>query len=389
MKDIILYGVGIEAEKFYCLYHAEFRIKYCIDRSGQKKFHGIEVYTLEEKIKELSNEYIVLTLYGESYKQVKKILEKNGLQEYRNFIQSAAINKKLVIVYGNCHMGGIASYLRENCYFSKKFFVKYFYGVMKEVPAKEDFDKCDVFITQDIRKNNECEMLDSDTIKTLVNENCKVFVVPNLFGCNLFYPQYKKHNNHYINSHIGKDAIDLEKFNDERRQFIIDSIESMSKNDSYIDQAYQQGKTVEDIEKDIEEATVYSQEEIIALFEKNLMKLREREKQCDIIISDYLVANYKTIQLFYEPEHPASIVIREMGKRILEKMEIQPIESEVEVGIGVQEMPIYGCVKKVLGLMYEQPILRRQYSMTLLNMPETLRDYITNYIAWVWGNKGE
>ena len=66
-----------------------------------------------------------------------------------------------------------------------------------------------------------------------------------------------------------------------------------------------------------------------------------------------------------------------------------PIEEEIVLSrtLDAMEMPVYGCVKRALDLHFDQRILRRQCSSTLLNCSETLGDYIHNYIVWVWENR--
>ena len=58
-------------------------------------------------------------------------------------------------------------------------------------------------------------------------------------------------------------------------------------------------------------------------------------------------------------------------------------------GLGADELPIYGCVKRALGLQFEQKILRKNSQWTLGNQPETLSEYIENYIRWVWGGDAD
>ena len=69
-------------------------------------------------------------------------------------------------------------------------------------------------------------------------------------------------------------------------------------------------------------------------------------------------------------------------------MQYLGLEPETELyfdnGLGADEIPIYGCVKKALGLKFEQRIYKRNIGYALTNRPEDLEEYIANYIAWVW-----
>ena len=108
------------------------------------------------------------------------------------------------------------------------------------------------------------------------------------------------------------------------------------------------------------------------------------------MISDYIEKSYQQKQLFYEPFHPTEDVIAEKGRRVLKQLGIsQDEEMPMSRSMGAMEMPVYGCVKEALGLQYEQKILRRACSATLNNRPESLEEYIENYLIWVWGDGTE
>ncbi len=60
--------------------------------------------------------------------------------------------------------------------------------------------------------------------------------------------------------------------------------------------------------------------------EKSINELRNREKTCDVIISDFILQNYKHIPLFYTVNHPTGALIYELVIRILNKLEIEKRE---------------------------------------------------------------
>jgi hypothetical protein len=52
----------------------------------------------------------------------------------------------------------------------------------------------------------------------------------------------------------------------------------------------------------------------------NILKIKEQS--CDIKVSDYILQNYKINKLFHMPNHPSHLVIKEMTKQILKKLNI-------------------------------------------------------------------
>lgn len=121
------------------------------------------------------------------------------------------------------------------------------------------------------------------------------------------------------------------------------------------------------------------------IFEEEMQKLIEREKYCDISISDYIADNFQSKQLFYEPNHPTNELIMEKGRRILKLLNIEIDESvPIARALDGSELFIYGCVKKALGMTFEQKYVRKtEYQMyTLRGRPMDLEEYVENYIKW-------
>ncbi len=63
-KKIVLYGIGLEGEKFFWKWKNKYDIVYCLDKKKQNSFHGLSVYSLEEKKAELKEHMIIVTPGG-------------------------------------------------------------------------------------------------------------------------------------------------------------------------------------------------------------------------------------------------------------------------------------------------------------------------------------
>ena len=58
--------------------------------------------------------------------------------------------------------------------------------------------------------------------------------------------------------------------------------------------------------------------------EKTQTILREKEKECDVKVADFIDAHYKTHLLFYTQNHPSMFFLRFVAQRILEKLGYNP-----------------------------------------------------------------
>lgn len=282
------------------------------------------------------------------------------MKEFSNFVNAKMLGKKIVVVYGNCHMRGLCEYLQSNYFFQKEYYISYYCIGEYECPSSEELAVCDVLISQDIQKDNGFQMPDADALCMQLNQEAKKIIIPNLHGCNLFFLQCYLPADNRTHRHLEQDAIDSATYGNIKSQRVRVTVESIGKRGSYIDESYQKGYSVENIKKNILTDKVWDAEEIRENFFRQMMKLKEREKKCDIIISDYIEKFYQQMQLFYEPSHPTETVIAEKGRRILALLQIPQDEGiPMRGSMDAMEMPIYECVKEALGLQFEQKILRR------------------------------
>ena len=384
--SIILYGISLEGEIFYYKYKDILDIQYCIDRKEQALFHGYSVFKLTEKIEDLNKHLIIVTATMSVYEEIKKELTSIGLREFENFIPCTAFGKKLAIVYGNCHMSTLALYLQQNYYFNSEYFIRFYYIGEWETPSEKELKKCDLLITQDIREKNEFNMPSYMSLVSDIKKEALVVIVPNLYGCNLFFPQCNNVDlTLNVRQHFEKEAISTDNYNDVQKQRIRVSVNSIGKRDACIDSLYLKGFSQESIVDKILNQSLYTDEEIKDNFNKQIEKLKEREEECSFKISDFIIDNYQNMQLFYEPYHPTEQIIIEKARRILQIIDV-PYDEGVMLprNLDAMEMPIYGCVKKALNMKVVQKLMRRNCATTLGNSPITIKEYVSDYIKWNW-----
>ncbi len=393
MKKIVLYGTGFAGEKFYCAYKKRYEIVYAIDQKNDKYFHGIPVYSLEEKRNYLKDYFIIVateTVFV--YDEISCLLKECGLVEFENYEPAELVNRELMILYGNCHMRILKNYLQAHLEFERRFLIRYFYvadeNENKRYPTDNELSHCKVLVLQDLKQHNDLNVPSGEEVQKKTSVGCEIIKIPNLYGCNLFFPQvgerYKKAlDTEALERHIHENKnLPQDKNHKVAAEYVIGC------RDENIERMLKKGSSEEEIRNMIENENVYDSDIIIQNFQQEMEKLKRRENYCDIIISDYIEKNYKKKQLFYDPGHPTNVVIYEKGNKILEILNIET-DEKIREGWGEEalddgEMFIYGCVKRALKLKFCQKYIRRYKSRgTLYGTAINLQEYIRGYIAWL------
>ena len=383
-RKIVLYGTGMEGEKFYCKWHEFYEIVFCIDQRHGRTFHGLPVYDISE-VQTSLGDYLVVIAGKEPFRyEMENRLKKIGLLEYKNYIFSECIGRKLAILYGNCHMVVLEKYLCSNPKFSDEYYIKIFLVNYKKYPSENDLQHCSLLIGEDIRADGgHVSIYD---LKSCVSQECISIIIPNLFGTNIYFPQSvskqgEEEQKKLIMKHFAKNAIDYDKVDPTQ----MTAVRNMGCDDYNINFVFC-NLPVDEIENKIEEEDLYEKDFIVEKFNQAIQKLKDREEKCDIIISDYILEHYQERQLFYDPRHPVEDVVCEKGRRILRLLGIEVIEYD-RIGrmIDEEEMFIYGCVKRALKLNFEQKYIRvskNNTRSTFQKKPLCLREWIEDCLWW-------
>lgn len=382
-KKIVIYGAGFEAERFLCHRKDEFDVEFYIDRIANRTFHGKQVYAIEEVPEDIQHKKILVATSEAGYYEISKILDGKGLIEYQDYMSIYDYGKKLLVLYGNCHMIMISKYLQQQIEFIKKYHVKMFYVGEKKAPSANDLKYCDVFIGQDIRKDNELGMPDISSLMEMATK-CQKIIIPNLYGYNFFWPQVTGRFDNTDNWHIGDDRMpesDMKNLSYNARGPVKWMI---GWHDKYIEAELEKGTSIDEIYENCIAGDIFQPENVKKSFLEAIESLIEREKACDIKISDYILENYRDKDLFYDPGHPTNILIREFVRRILNKLNYNDSEfDDCEFRLDSSEIFIYGCVRKALGIKYDKKYLKHfETRGTLWNRPISVKEYIKQYKLW-------
>ncbi len=378
---VILYGAGLAGEKFYHA-HGD-QIDYVIDNRRKENFHGLHVHPLKDRAEDVCGRFVVIAADREDvYKSIEDSLIDLGLIEFDDYIRAEAYGRKLALIYGNCHMESFQKIIDAQPWFSRRFYSRRVYvaasNPSERSPKESLLRNADIVISQDIRNDNGFGAMGIDTVRSMVWTKCSVVVIPNVFGCNIYFPQATKPDIKVVRAHAGENA-------DPLQQDFIRQITGWE--DPNIEKWSLNGLDAVEIAGRIRTDQVYGGEWIKQFFSKAITKLEEREKGCNIIISDYIKRNYRARKLFFDPRHPCNVLVSEKVKRVVEYLggifDDTASGDSPESWMDGDELFIYGCVKQTLGLEFDDDYIKigAKHS-TLFYHPITLEEYVDTYIKW-------
>lgn len=299
-------------------------------------------------------------------------MEDIELQEFSKHLNNMYGNKKIVVLYGNCHTTAMAE-IMQKCETFLKEYALYPIKPIHLIESPEYFEHpifkcCDVFIHQSIRVQNRYgEAFASEYVTRLLKDDCKVIAVPNVYHMPIcFFPQYSS-----------------------EKEFALRKRQTIFFRDSVIDRLFREGRDKGYIEKRYGRTDLFGMSEMNAAFDTFIKKLYERENDWDIKIADFILENYKTEQLFFDPNHPSPFLIKNIVKRLFEYMNIGGQEEIDKLHVSRMdsyEMPICQAVKENFGMRFEKQEIRIENGRMIKNEHMYLQEYISQYIALEWQN---
>lgn len=362
-----IYGTSKTAVQFL-LEHPEIEVNCFIDaKNNGKSFLNYEVFNPDMAEKQLRDNYtLIATGSVDSYWQIKNYLETVlNLIEFEHFEHVNTYNKKISIIYGNCHSLAVKSALIQSAEFNN-IYGCYPLNPICQMNSKESFntkafERCSLFIHQAIRKNNSYgEEYASENLLKRLPVDCIVIAMPNLYRMPLFmFPQMESYEN----------------------QIYYEGYNYFPYRDKFIDSNYNV-KQIDQICKMIEEESLISHSEIRSNYEMFIEKVKSREKEWDISISNYLIKEMPNSQLFYDPEHPTEKVIGYIVDNILNKLGFNSMKNYISDCMDFCEIPIYQSVNVALKLNWKKSIIRKYSILKLNNNIMDLYEYVSQYIKW-------
>lgn len=362
-KSYILYGTGVEAENFL-FQHMDYieKIEYCIDALHTGEFHHLPIIKVEEA-NFAKRKVIVAAGTEKTYFDMKGLLEKTGLKEFKDFVWSRIVDRKIVLVNANCHGAALIRYLEQSDRFSAEYAVYPLPAVhlnsQKEI-SLELLHNVDIYIHQDIRQENSIGYkLSDEYILPKLKEGCRSITIPNLVCmAHWMYPGL---------SILG------------RTMKAMDSSGYVFYKEEPLDKAVEmQCYTLEEY-RDFWMNYVYTEEELTKKWKNDMDRLWKREANWDVKIAQFILDNHKKIPCFVDLSHPSKYVMREIGRQVAEMLSLDDIDdSEYESNLGV---PVIPAVRKHFNFEFDVPCERRKYFGK--KVVDDIDDYIRAYLWWM------
>ena len=370
-RRYILYGTGGEAERF--LFQNQDildRISFCIDRRNTGKFHGISVYSSDEvTLCDYMETHCLIVAAGSMkvFTELKRKLCAQGLKEWEHFLWSKVFRKKVVVINANCHGEAIEKYLNLSPSFCNEYMIYPLLAVhlnLKGEIEPELLKHTDVYIHQDIRVENEMGYkLSDEYVKGCLPEHVTDICIPNFVGMGRWMYPALGGLDKVINSMQGplyvlyKDAV------------LDEAVDCCERYEEF--RTYWMNYSYED-------------DRLEEIFAVSMNKLKERERNWDIKIYDFIERNYRKIPCFTDANHPSKYVMKEVGRQLAERMGLSDINDEnYESSLGLR-VPVLNCILTYYNLEFEVcSEVRNEYLGK--RVVEEIDDYIKAYLWWYHG----
>lgn len=371
VNEYIIFGTGIDgANVFYWLKKHDKKCIYFLNNNRKiDEFCSCPVKSLNE-IDDIEYPIIIATKEY-AYQLIRTQLNERGMVEFDDYIFHEFINKKMVYLHGNCHMAIIKEALLSSYCFNCDYYIYPGHWVCEMPNNRIPTNICkniDVWIHENIRNNNMFGYGVSDEwVRNNIGFNSIDICIPNLFGLGYgFFPQTISGNNYNKPISNGNDKNGI-----------------FPHGDSVIDECIKKQMKIDDVVRFCNSESPFDKEKIISNFELYMEKIKNREKDCNIKIYDYIKDNYKKRKIFYDVGHPSTELLLEISGEILKLLGITD-KCTAKGQLDDHETPIYPCVISALGLKYGNNELRKSDTGKKLSQKMNFEEYIKEYIYWCY-----
>lgn len=306
-----------------------------------------------------------------SYQKLKKLLYGTDVSLIDTISEIKANNrKKIITFYGNCQtLWEVMLSASSKSLTSDYFFLWLDMVHLLNEERHTGFDVnllklIDIFIYQhvDISEKNPI-FLSTDYILNGIREDVPRICIPNVYF-NGYFPQYCRniYNRQMPDLPGGENG--LFPYGDINIQNLMDDFSK-----DYIAQK-------------LSDLDFYTKSQCENNVLDSINELKLREEKCDVIISDYILENYKYIRLFYTNNHPFNFVLKELLIRAYKTIDIDV--KDIDVGCirenDGREQFVYPSVVKNLNLTWAVDKKVFFYNKSVKNEPSDMYDYVSAYI---------
>lgn len=238
-----------------------------------------------------------------NYKDISVQMKNMGFREFIDYIYYDFLYKKIVLLHGNCHMDVLELNFMKSQEFKRSYSIypnETICNNSKKYISEDVLKNVDVFIHQDIKDDNQYAFELSDSyIRRFLKQDVVDITVPNLFG--LGYITFPDCISNIRNEYLcnGNDRMGC-----------------FSRTYKKIDELIQIGASEDFIIEQLSREDLISENDVLDNFTFYMSKIKKREENWDIPISEFINRNYQSIKLFYDPTHPTNVILNEISRKV-------------------------------------------------------------------------
>lgn len=204
--------------------------------------------------------------------------------------------------------------------------------------------------------------LPDEFILKKLKQNCLIICIPNFVGFGRMFFQTVNEGGYVANRQV--------------LMFYCDNV---------IDQCIEKNRECSLNElKDILNNLKINEEEICKKFNGYMNKIKEREKNWDIKISEYIEENYKYYKLMNDIDHSSNVMIKYIYDQVAEYLEIEPVTFNC-FNLGVETF-LQPKIKEALGMDFEEKEVEKAWRFSNGKKKINYDDYLRQYV-WLHENR--
>lgn len=158
--------------------------------------------------------------------------------------------------------------------------------------------------------------------------------------------------------------------------------------DDLLDRVYAKNGTLKEAVQVYCDPTIYSDVCLDTLWCEFLGKVKKREMEWDIKISDFLLEN-KSKHLFYDPNHPTNMVLDYVAECLFQELDIESptsLKRNLNFRLDAYEMPICKSVQSHFNICELPSAIRHSGRKVYFGKMDLLK-YILQYWSLEWQNE--
>lgn len=377
-KDIILFGAGDYAGRFYRKFKDVLHITGCITNNPRERVFivdGEEIGPVFRPEHLTGGQERFVVVCAADHMSMEEQLKAMGLRPVADYMASDMVQtlfseKKIALFYGVCYVRAICTCLRHSDEFTSQYESCYWMEYLKMDAAEEALFSCflelcdlyvyNAFLTPEKRRLSLAYLSRLD--KHCIPVSIPVLIFQGYYPCEA--GRAGCDNCYSVVSNASPYAPFLTA-------------------DHYINGMIAEGKSLAEIIKRAADPDLYQKEFVTGYYAREMRKLELAQAAADIRICDYLYKNHGKKRTFLNEKHISNPVIRELAHRVMDRLGMKRDISREILGerlLYTSEVPVYPSVIAHLSL----EVYRGEYTLYTFkgDVRLTFEEYIRRYYEY-------